>query len=140
MRTIVAPRGDTVGERRRDAACRRFPCRAETEVRRSPEVPLAPGADDLRMGGVDRIEAGVTWVTDDGPTTLDPLEGRPGMFVEACASLTEAELEELCRHWEERADLAVRDIDRWWCWTVVRFGRRLLLARREERERLLRWF
>ncbi|KRE55339.1 hypothetical protein ASG70_08115 [Phycicoccus sp. Soil748] len=115
-------------------------CRGEDEVRRSPEAEPASAADDRGMGAVDRIEAGDTWVSDDGPTTVDPLEGHTGMFVDVCAALTEAELEELCRHWEERADVAACEIDRWWCWTVVRFGRRLLAARREERERLLRWF
>ena len=52
-----------------------------------------------------------------------------------------AYLQELCGYWEWRADLATRDIDRWWCWTVVRFGRRLLAGRREScRHHPHQWF
>lgn len=92
------------------------------------------------MDDVDRIDAGTTWVTYDGPPCIDPTEGRPGTFVDVCMSLNEAELEQLCDYWEWRADLATRDIDRWWCWTAVRFGRRLRAGRHETRQRPLQWF
>ncbi len=92
------------------------------------------------MDDVDRIEAGTTWVEYDGPPFLDPTDGRSGTFVDVCQSLTEAELEQLCGYWEWRADLARRDIDRWWCWTVVRFGRALLAGRQDARQRRHQWF
>ncbi len=91
------------------------------------------------MGDMDRIDAQATWVTYDGPPYLDPTEGRGGTFVDVCLSLNDAELAELCGYWESRADLATRDIDRWWCWTVVRFGRRVLAARAAN-QRPLQWF
>jgi hypothetical protein len=87
------------------------------------------------MGDVDRIDAGTTWVTYDGLPYVNPAAGRPGTFVDVCLSLNEAELVELCSYWEWRADLATRDIDRWWCWTAVRFGRRVLAGRREPHQR-----
>ncbi|GAB3085089.1 hypothetical protein [Pedococcus soli] len=92
------------------------------------------------MAQVNQIAATQTWVVDDGPSCVDPLEGHPGSFVQGCAALTDAELTELCRYWESRADLAEEDIDRWWCWTVVRFGRRLLASREEVRQRPRQWF
>ncbi|MEO5981350.1 MAG: hypothetical protein ABIQ13_03430 [Pedococcus sp.] len=92
------------------------------------------------MGEADRIDATQTHVLYEGPSDIDPLEGRAGSFVAACSALNDAELGELCRFWEGRADLAERDIDRWWCWTVVRFGQRLLANRQESRERPLQWF
>ena len=84
------------------------------------------------MGTQDRIVSGSTWVTWDGPQYLDPTEGKGGSFVDACMALTDAELVELCSCYEWRADGARRDIDRWWCWTVVRFGRAILASRRHE--------
>jgi hypothetical protein len=96
---------------------------------------------DQVMGERDRIDAGQTWVIYDGPPFIDPTVGRRGTFVEVCKSLNEAEIEQLCGFWEWRADLATRDIDRWWCWTVVRFGRRLIAGRRElARQRQGQWF
>jgi hypothetical protein len=92
------------------------------------------------MGDVDRIDAGATWVTYAGPPFVDPTEGRRGTFVDVCMSLNEAELTEFCRYWEWRADLASRDIDRWWCWTAVRFGRRVLAGRRGSLRRPHQWF
>jgi hypothetical protein len=87
------------------------------------------------MGEVDRIDAGTTWVIYEGPPFVDPTLGRYGSFVDICLSLNEAELVQLCGYWEWRADLAARDIDRWWCWTVVRFGRRLLANQGGTRQR-----
>ena len=92
------------------------------------------------MGDVNRIYAGTTWVTDDGPPYVNPTDGRSGTFVQVCLSLNDAELEELCCYWEWRADLARRDIDRWWCWTVVRFGRRVIAGRQETRKHSHGWF
>ena len=82
------------------------------------------------MGDVNRIDATHTFVVYEGPPYADPLVGKPGSLVEVCASLSDVELVELCGHWEWRADLATREIDKWWCWTVVRFGQRLLAGRR----------
>lgn len=87
---------------------------------------------DQVMGDVDRIDATHTWVVYEGEPYADPLAGRHGSLVEVCASFSDAELVELCGHWEWRAELATRDIDRWWCWTVVRFGQRLLAGRRAQ--------
>ena len=92
------------------------------------------------MGDLDRIDAGTTWVSYDGPPYVDPLEGHAGTFVDVCLSLNDAELVELCGYWEWRADLASKDIDRWWCWTVVRCGRRLLAGAHESRRRPHPWF
>jgi hypothetical protein len=88
-------------------------------------------AHDHLMGDVDRIDAGTTWVTYEGPPYVDPTEGHLGWFVDICLGLSDPELAQLCGYWEWRADLATRDIDRWWCWTVVWFGRRILAGRRE---------
>ncbi|MGA8977868.1 MAG: hypothetical protein WB473_02000 [Pedococcus sp.] len=87
------------------------------------------------MGEVDRIDATHTWVVYEGPPFEDPLVGRRGSLVAVCASLSDAELMELCGHWEWQADSATSDMDRWWCWTMVRFGQRLLAGRRELRHR-----
>lgn len=92
------------------------------------------------MGDLDRIDAGATWVTYDGPPFVDPTIGHPGRFLDVCLALNEAELTQLCDYWEWRADFAARDIDRWWCWTVVRFGRGLLAGQRESRPRPHQWF
>jgi hypothetical protein len=92
------------------------------------------------MGDVDRVESGTTWVSYDGAPYVNPLDGHFGSFVDVCLALNDAELEELCAYWEWRADLAARDIDRWWCWTVVRFGRRLLAGRRESCRHPHQWF
>ncbi|GAA2732353.1 hypothetical protein GCM10009867_08050 [Pedococcus aerophilus] len=78
----------------------------------------------------DRIDATHTWVVYEGPPFADPLLQRPGPLVAACAAMSDAELEELCGHWEWRAGVATEEIDRWWSWTVVRFGQRLLAGRR----------
>jgi hypothetical protein len=78
----------------------------------------------------DRIDGRETWVAWEGDPHVDPTSGRPGAFIDECLLLNEAELEELCSYWEWRSDLATRDIDVWWCWTVVRFGRSLLNVRR----------
>lgn len=83
------------------------------------------------MGGVqERIDAQGTWVTWVGPPFVDPTSGRRGAFVEECMALNEAELEELCSYYEWRTEQVTTEIDVWWCWTVVRFGRRLLEMRR----------
>ncbi len=87
------------------------------------------------MGEVDRIDATHTWVVYEGPPYDDPLAGRRGSLVELCAALSDAELVELCGHWEWQAEAAANDMDRWWCWTLVRFGQRLLAGRRELRHR-----
>lgn len=90
-------------------------------------------ADDRGVGHGDRIDAQATWVVYDGPPHIDPTEGRTrGSFVDACLALNDAELAELCDYWEWRAELATRDIDRWWAWTVVRFGLRIRAIRRDQ--------
>jgi hypothetical protein len=81
-------------------------------------------------GAQDRIDAGGTWVDWEGEPFVDPTTGRPGAFIDECLELNEAELEELCSYWEWRTEQATRDIDVWWCWMVVRFGRSLLAVRR----------
>jgi hypothetical protein len=50
--------------------------------------------------------------------------------MEEILSLNEAQLLELCSYWEWRSELASRDSDRWWCWTIVRFARQVLAVRR----------
>ena len=81
-------------------------------------------------GQQDRIGTELTWVSWEGEPYVDPTSGRPGAFMEDVLSLNAAELEELCNYWEWRSDQAVREIDRWWCWTVVRFARQVLAVRR----------
>jgi len=86
--------------------------------------------DPVMAAAQDRIDSGPTWVAWEGEPYADPTSGRPGALIEDALSLNEAELVELCDYWEWRSDQAVRDIDKWWCWTVVRFGRQLLAVRR----------
>jgi hypothetical protein len=107
----------------------------ESVLHRSTEAHLILQEHHQVMAEVDRIDAGTTWVTYEGPPFVDPTIGRYGSFVDICLSLNEAELVQLCGYWEWRADLAERDIDRWWCWTVVRFGRGLLASRGGPRQR-----
>jgi hypothetical protein len=95
------------------------------------EAPEAPEDHHFVMGGAqERIDAGTTWVTWEGPPFVDPTSGRKGAFVDECMALNEAELLELCAYWEWRTEQVTSEIDVWWCWTVVRFGRRLLDMRR----------
>ena len=81
-------------------------------------------------GSNDRIDAGTTWVVWDDAPYVDPTSGRGAAFIEEAWSLNEIELVELCNYWEWRSDQAERDVDRWWCWTVVRFARQILAVRR----------
>ena len=81
-------------------------------------------------GPQDRIQAGATWVAWDGAPHVNPTSGRQGSLMEEILSLNEAQLLELCSYWEWRSDLATRDSDRWWCWTIVRFARQVLAVRR----------
>lgn len=81
-------------------------------------------------GRQERIDAGTTWVGWDGEPFVDPTSGRRGAFMEEVLSLNEAQLVELCNYWEWRSERAEREIDQWWCWTVVRFARHVLGVRR----------
>jgi hypothetical protein len=83
------------------------------------------------MGGPqERIDTGTTWVVWEGDPYLDPTSGRPESLMEEALSLNETQLLELCAYWEWRSELATRDVDRWWCWTVVRYARQILAVRR----------
>ena len=86
--------------------------------------------DRLMAGRDDRIDSGSTWVTWDDAPYVDPTSGQGSAFIEEALSLNETQLVELCNYWEWRQDQAERDIDRWWCWTVVRFARQILAVRR----------
>ena len=83
------------------------------------------------MAGLqERINAETTWVSWDGEPYVDPTSGRPDSFMEEALSLNEAQLVELCAYWEWQAEVATREADRWWCWTVVRYARQILAVRR----------
>jgi hypothetical protein len=86
-------------------------------------------------GREERIDGGRTWVAWDGAPYIDPTSGRGAAFIEEALSLNELELVELCNYWEWRSDQATREIDRWWCWTVVRFARQVLAVRRGHHQR-----
>jgi hypothetical protein len=87
------------------------------------------------MAGQERIESGWTWVSWDGAPFVDPTSGRGPSFIDEALSLNEVQLVELCNYWEWRSDQAEREVDRWWCWTVVRFARQILAVRRGHHQR-----
>ena len=82
----------------------------------------------------DRIDAGPTYVTYDGPPYVNPIEGRTGTLVEQCSDLTVAELVELCRYWDWRGGHSESTLDRWWCSRYVTLGQRLLVELGESKE------
>jgi hypothetical protein len=86
-------------------------------------------------GQQDRIGTGTTWVVWDGAPYVDPTSGRGASLIEEALSLNEVELVELCNYWEWQSDQAEREIDRWWCWTVVRYARQILAVRRGHHQR-----
>ncbi len=86
------------------------------------------------MDDGDRIDAGPTYVTYDGPPFVNPIEGRMGTLPEQCDGLTVTELIELCRYWDWRGSLATATLDRWWCSRFVSHGQRVLEARGLARE------
>jgi hypothetical protein len=90
-------------------------------------------ADPDRFDAQDRIDAAETYVVYDGPPYVNPLEGLFGPLRERCASLTVAELVELCRYWDWRGAHALSSLDRWWCSRFVTQGQRLLVAQGESR-------